>query len=107
QDHLDPALLDLAGEVGADVVVEPAQDVGAAIDQGGLDPQPGEDAGELHRDVAAAGHEDAFGQFGEVEGFLGADGVFDARQVVGDPGSAAGGDQDPLGGDRHLLGGNL
>src|SRR5690606_24009735 len=107
EDDLDAALLELAGEVGADVVVEAAQDVGAAVDQGGLDPEAGEDAGELDRDVAAAGDEDALRQFRQVEGLFGGDGVLDAGQLLGLPGAAAGGDEDLLRRDGLVLADDL
>ncbi|MNX61455.1 hypothetical protein D3C86_923890 [compost metagenome] len=107
QDDLDAALLDLAGQMGAHVVVKAAQDVRAAIDQGRLDAEPGENARELDRDIAAARDQDALGQFRQVEGFFGRDGVFDARQVLGLPRAAAGGDQDLLGGEGLVLADDL
>ena len=58
-DHLDAARLHLAAQMRAHVVVEAAQDVLAAIDERHLRAQPGEDAGELDRDVAAALDHDA------------------------------------------------
>ncbi len=64
QQDLDAALLHLLGQVGAHVVVEAAQDVGAAMDQGRLDAQAVEDAGELHGDIAAADDHDPLGQLG-------------------------------------------
>ena len=99
QDHLDAALFDLGGEVAADVVVEAAQDVGAAVHQGGVDAQAVEDAGELDGDVAAADDDDPLRQLRQVEGLVGGDGVLDAGQVLGRPGAAAGGDQDLVGGE--------
>uniref|UniRef100_A0A0N4ZIZ6 PE-PGRS family protein n=1 Tax=Parastrongyloides trichosuri TaxID=131310 RepID=A0A0N4ZIZ6_PARTI len=99
QDDLDAALLDLARQMGAHVVVKAAQDVGAAIDQGRLDAQTGEDARELDRDIAAARDHDALGQLRQMESFFGRDGMFDAGQVLGLPRAAAGGDQDLLGGE--------
>ena len=107
QDDLDAALLDLARQMGAHVVVEAAQDVRAAIDQGRLDAQTGEDARELDRDITAACDQDALGQFRQMEGFFGGDGVFDARQVLGLPRAAAGGDQDLFGGEGLVLADNL
>ena len=85
--------------MGAHIVVKAPQDVRPAIDQGGLDPQTGKDAGELDRDIAAARDQDALRQLRQVEGLFRSDGVFDARQVLGYPGAAAGGDQDGFGGD--------
>ncbi len=107
QDDLDPALLDLAGQVGAHIVVEAAQDIGAPVDQGRLDAQAGEDPRELHRDIAAACDQDAFGQFGQVEGFFGGDGVFDALQAFRLPRAAARSDQDLLGGEGLVLADDL
>ena len=60
-DDFDAARLHLAAQMLAHVVVEAAQDVLAAIDQRHLDAQPGENAGELHRDIAAALDHDAAG----------------------------------------------
>ena len=56
---LDALLLHLGGEVVADVVIEAAQDLLAAVDEHGLHPEAGEDAGEFDRDVAAADDDDA------------------------------------------------
>jgi hypothetical protein len=70
-------------------------------------PRPGEDARELHRDIAAARDQDALGQFRQVEGLFRGDGVFDARQVGGHPRTAAGGDQDLVGRDRLVLADDL
>jgi hypothetical protein len=102
EDDLDAPLLDLARQMGAHVVVKAAQDIGAAIDQGRLDAQTGEDARELNRDIAAARDQDALGQLRQVEGLFGGDGVLDAGQVR-DRDPAAGGDQDFAGRDRAVL----
>ena len=56
---LDALLLHLGGEMVAEIVVEAAQDLLAAVDEDRLDAEAGEDAGELHRDVAAADDHDA------------------------------------------------
>ena len=50
---MDATLLHLEPQPGAQVVVKAAQDVLAPIDLGDLDAEPGEDAGELDRDIAA------------------------------------------------------
>ena len=63
----------------AQVVVEAAQDVLAAIDQRHLRAEAVEDAGELDRDIAAALHQDALRQLLEVEGLVRGDHVLDAR----------------------------
>src|SRR5260221_12510642 len=47
----------LIAQVLADFVVESPQDVHAAADQRDFTPEPGEYAGELHRDVAATMNE--------------------------------------------------
>ncbi len=97
--HPHTAFGHFVGHVGAHIVVEAAQNIGAAIDQGRIDAQPGEDAGELHRDIAAAHHADAFGQAFQVERLVGRDGVFDARHLLGH-------DRPPARGDQHLVGGD-
>ena len=77
---LMPRLAHLARAEGADVLVEAAQH-GRGRDRPGsrLDAEAVEDAGELHRDVAAADDHDALGQLGQVEGLVRGDGVLDAR----------------------------
>jgi hypothetical protein len=97
QHHLDPALLQLFGQVHAHVVVEAAQDVGAAIEQRRLHAQAVEDAGELDGDIAAADHHHPLGQGRQVEGLVRGDAQLRAREVRL-PGPAAGGDQDLAGG---------
>ena len=82
---------------------KPRRMLGAAIDQGRLDAQAVEDAGELDGDVAAADDHDALGQLGQVEGLVRGDGVLDARERRGIHGPAAGGDQDLVGGDGRSL----
>ena len=49
------------------IIVEPAQDVLAAIDECHLGAEPGEDARELDCDIAAALDQNALGQFGKVK----------------------------------------
>ena len=66
----------------ADVLVEAAQDVLAAIDQNGLDAEALEDAGEFDGDVTAAGDDDAGGKFLEMEGFVGGGRQLMARQMA-------------------------
>ena len=66
-DDLDAARFHLAAQMRAHVVVEAAQNVLAAIDERHLRAEPGEDAGELDRDVAAALDDDAFRQRGRDE----------------------------------------
>ena len=52
--HVDPALEQLRGQPVAQVLVEAAQDLGAAVEKRGVDAEAVEDAGELDGDVAAA-----------------------------------------------------
>ena len=63
----DALLLHLGAHMGADVLVEAAQDVVAAIDHGHVGAEAGEDAGEFQRDIAAALDHDALRQFGRGE----------------------------------------
>ena len=49
-----PRALHLGAQMLAHILVEAAQDILAAIDQRHLAAEPGEDAGELDRDIAAA-----------------------------------------------------
>ena len=82
----------------ARLVVEPAQDLRAAVELRDLGPEPVEDARELAGDIAAADHEDPFGQRVQVEHLVGRDRQFRPRNVrLHRP--TAGGDQDVLGGD--------
>ena len=92
-DHLDAARLHFAAQMGAHVVVEPAQNVLAAIDQRHPRAEAGEDAGELDRDVAAALDHDLARQRRQVEGVVRRDGVLDARDGVPGKRRAAGGDR--------------
>ena len=76
---VDALLAHLGGKVVADVVIEAAQDLLAAIEQRRLHPEPVEDAGELDRDIAAARHHHAARQALQVEGLVGGDDMLDAR----------------------------
>ncbi len=96
-----PRFKQLLGQRVAQVLVEAAQDLLAAVEQRGLGAEAVEDAGELHGDVAAADDHDRGRQRVEVEGLVGGDGVAGAGQVRHD-GAAAGGDQDGLGRDRAV-----
>ena len=95
--HGDAAAAHLVAQVLAHVVVETAQDVLAAIDQRHLAAEPGEDAGELHRDIAAALDDDALGQFGQMKRLVRGDHVFEAGNLRPVMRPGAGGDQDRLG----------
>jgi hypothetical protein len=103
-DDPDALLGHLLGQRGADVVVEAAQDHAAAVDQRGLDAEAVEDAGELDRDVAAAGDDDAPRQLGQVEGLVRGDGMLGARAPQVEGGQGAGGDEDGLGRDPAAVG---
>ncbi len=89
--------------MGAHVVIEAAQHVGAAIDQCCFCAHPVENTGEFHRDITGPDDQYALGQLRQVEGLLGRDGVFDAGQVGGHDGAAADGDQDLFSGDGLRL----
>ncbi len=87
----------------AHVLVEAAENFGAAIDQRRLDPEAVEDIGEFDGDIAAAGHHDRARQFLEVEGLVGRDAQLMARQRGMRIGRATDGDDDLL--RRHHLAG--
>ena len=72
----------------------------AAIDQRHLGAEAVEDAGELHRDVAAALDQDALGQFLQVERLVRRDDVLEAGDLGAEMRRGAGGDQDRLGAHR-------
>ena len=55
-----PLFVALGVEQPAQIHVEARQHLAAAIDDRGIDAEPGEDAGELHRDIAAAADQDLF-----------------------------------------------
>ena len=95
--HGDAARAHLVAQVLAHIVVEAAQDILAAIDQRHFAAEAGEDAGELHRDIAAALDDDALGQFGQMERLVRRDHVFEPGNFRPVMRPAAGGDQDGLG----------
>ena len=98
-DDGDALLLHLGAHVLADVLVETAQNVVAAIDHGHVGAEAGKDAGEFQRDIAAALDHDALRQFGEVKRLVGGDHVLDAGDFPPVVGRAAGRDQDVFCGD--------
>ena len=98
-DDGDALLLHLGAHMLADVLVETAQDVVAAIDHGHVGAEAGEDAGEFQRDIAAALDHDALRQFGEMKRLVGGDHVLDAGDFAAVVGRAAGRDQDVFRGD--------
>ena len=65
------------GQTVAQILVEPAQDLVAAIDDRRLDAEVRENAGELHRDVAAAGDDDALRQARQIERLVRRDDVLE------------------------------
>src|SRR5258707_13022265 len=69
-DDPDAAFLHLAAQMGAQVLIEAAQDVLAAIDQRDLGAEAIEDGGELDRDIAAALNEHAVRQRLKMEGLV-------------------------------------
>ena len=86
------------------VHVEASEDLAAAVYQRRLDAQAMEDVGEFHRNIAAAGDNDRFRQFFEVEGLIGRDAQFMAGKRRMRVGAAARGDQDPVCRDGPVLG---
>ena len=81
-DDGDALLLHLGAHMLADVLVEAAQDVVAAIDHGDVGAEAREDAGEFQRDIAAALDHDALRQFGEVKRLVRGDHVLDAGDLA-------------------------
>ncbi len=77
-DDRDALLLHLGADMLADVLVETAQDVVAAVDHGHVRAEAGENAGEFQRATAAALDHDALRQFGEMKRLVGGDHVLDA-----------------------------
>ena len=78
---VDAALEEFLGEAVAQLLVEAAQDLGAAVEERRVDAEAVEDAGELHGDVAAADDQDGFRQAVEMERLIGGDGVAHARHL--------------------------
>ena len=73
-----PCILHFVADMGADVLVEAAQDVVAAIDHGDVGAEAGEDAGEFQRDIAAALDHHALRQRRQVKRLIRGDHVLDA-----------------------------
>ena len=96
----DALLLHLGAHMGADVLVETAQDVVAAIDHRHVGAEAGEDAGEFQRDIAAALDHDALRQFGQMKRLVRGDHVLDAGNFAGRGWARPGRDQDVFRGDR-------
>ncbi len=74
----DALLLHLGADMLADVLVEAAQDVVAAIDHGHVGAEAGEDAGKFQRDIAAALDHDALRQLRQMKRLVRGDHVLDA-----------------------------
>ncbi len=100
-DDLDALLGHLRCQGVANVVVEAAQEVRAAVELRHRGAQAVEDAGELDGDVAAAIDDGSLGQRLQVKAFVGGDRMLHAVHPREDR-RRAGGDQDGLGAD-HLL----
>ena len=96
----DAVLLHLAAHMGADVLVEAAQDVVAAIDHRHVGAEAGKDAGEFQRDIAAALDQDALRQRRQMKHLVGGDHVLDAGNRLAVVRRAAGGDQHIFRSDR-------
>ncbi|MGY4478451.1 hypothetical protein ACVILL_005865 [Bradyrhizobium sp. USDA 3364] len=102
-DDGDATLLHLGADMLADVLVETAQDVVAAVDHRDVGAVAREDAGEFQRDVSAALDHDPLRQLLEMKRLVGGDHVLDAGNGGAVIGRAAGRDQDVF--RRHLLAG--
>src|SRR6185437_13203261 len=85
----------------AQIAVEIAQDLIAAMKHGHLDATAPEDRGELHTDITSADDHDAFRQLLELETLIRADHMLFAGKV-GDLGMGASRYEDSLGGDRSV-----
>ena len=97
--QVDALLAHFLGQRVAQIVVETAHEERPAIELRHFHAEPVEDARELDSDISAASDHDTLGQFFQMEGFVGADRIFDAgniRQV----GRGADGDQNAL--RRHV-----
>src|SRR5262249_38208325 len=78
----------------AQIIVKPAQDILAAVDQRHVGPQPVENAGELDRDIAATLDQDARRQFVQMKRLVRGDHVFDPGDRGTKSWRSAGGDED-------------
>ena len=96
----DALLLHLGAQMGADVLVEAAQDVLAAIDQRHVGAETGEDAGKLQRDIAAALDHDALRQRFQVKHLVRGNHMLDAGDRLPVVRRAAGRDQHVFCGHR-------
>src|SRR5258708_40213043 len=81
-------------QMGAQIVVETAQNTFPAGDQRPLGPKPVENAGELDGDIAVALNQDARGQSFQMKRLVRGDDVFDPRDLGTKPRRSAGGDED-------------
>ncbi len=74
--------LHLVAQAVAHVLVEAAQDVGAAQADMDLGAEALEQSRELHRDIAAADHQQAARKSGQVEDLVRGDGVFQPLDIA-------------------------
>ena len=77
----------------SDIVIEPAQDLVATIDQHGFDAESRKDACELNSDVAAANDNDAGRETFQIKGLVRGDRKLVAGQMSGNEGRGSRGDQ--------------
>src|SRR5262245_53311241 len=87
----------------AQIIIEAAQDLLAAIDQYSLDAKVVEDAGELDRDITAPDDADALRQLLQVESLVRSDGELAPRQMQRHERCRARGDEDVPGGDAAAI----
>src|SRR5262245_52382912 len=104
--EIDAAIAHRRSQAIAKVHVEIAQDLLAAMEHGDGHPEPVEDRGELHADIAGADDDDAAGQLLELEAFVRADEVLPSFHV-GNDGISAGRNQDRLRRERAVAIGKL
>src|SRR3954465_6262849 len=98
-DDLDAALFHFGVQVSADIVVEAAQDIFAAIDQSHVGSQTVKNSRKFDCDIATALDHDALRQFLQVERLVRADDVLDAGDFGAVPGPAAGSNENVFGPD--------
>ena len=104
--QIDAAIAHGLGQPVAQLHVEVAQDLVAAIEHGHRDAEPIEDRGEFHADIAGADDGDAGRQLLQLETLVGADQMLLAGNV-GHHRMAAGSHQDGLGRQRLVAVGEL
>ena len=88
-----PLVRGLGVEQSAQVHVKARKHFAAAIDDGGVDPKAGEDAGKLDRDIAAAADQDLLRQLRKMESLIGGNAELVSFERRVRAWTSAGGDQ--------------